>query len=128
MADKPSEEELTSILRGEPCPTFPSFYLASALLGFLKDFGRCYKIRTSFDVDWAKADSVGMDEDRSREVFQDGHVPVGRLDPLGEDDDPARKGYELNIPLCAFWWILRRFRDVNKYCLASRSCGLVSHC
>jgi len=111
-SDKPSPAEIIATTRGHG---IQPFYLSSALLGFLKDFPRAYKVRTTFDVDWATADSVGLDEEMSKQVFQDGLVPP----PSKACDltDPVHLGYTDNLPVCAFWWTLRRFVEATKYCL-----------
>lgn len=114
--DKPSATEITETLRriGGLRP----FYLSTALLGFLKVFARAYKVRTSFPVDWAKADSIAFDEEKASAVFQNGEVPFGN-GSVEEEGDPISKGFDSNVPLCAFWWTIRRFIEANKYCLVS---------
>jgi ubiquitin-conjugating enzyme E2 Q len=91
------------------------FYLSAPLGNYLKSFGRCYKARTAFDVNWNGADTVGMDETLSRQVFYEGLIP--KTSNVWDPKDPVVKGHELNIPLVAFWWVLRRFVEAPKYCL-----------
>lgn len=94
-----------------------SFFLSGPLTSLLKSFGRCFKLRTAFDLNWHDADAIGVDEERSRDVFQNNvHPPASRK---FEQSDPITKGMEHNVPLVAFWWVLRRFVEAPKYCLVS---------
>jgi hypothetical protein len=72
-------------------------------------------------VDWATADRIGLCEHKSREVFTDGVYPVSSVVETG---DPVALGFENNLELCAFHWVLRRFVDATKYCLVSASCDV----
>lgn len=40
-------------------------------------------------------------------------------DPTAED--PVAMGFKDNLPLCAFYWLCRRFTHATRYCL---SCGV----
>ncbi|WVF71109.1 hypothetical protein IAT40_005906 [Kwoniella sp. CBS 6097] len=114
---KPSLEETVAITRGHG-PS--SFYLAAPLLNYLKSFSKCYKLRTACALDWSTSDHIGMDDEMTRRVFHEGVIP----EPVRgkeEKNDPVEQGLDGNIPLCAFWWTLRRFIDAPKYCL---NCGL----
>ncbi|RSH89058.1 hypothetical protein EHS25_002724 [Saitozyma podzolica] len=112
--DKPSSDEIASIVRGKS----EGFYLSAPLLHHLKLFPRAYQLRTAYSVDWATADRIGLCEHKSREVFTDGVYPVSSV---VETRDPVALGFENNLELCAFHWVLRRFVDATKYCL---NCGL----
>ncbi|WVQ67429.1 uncharacterized protein L199_005626 [Kwoniella botswanensis] len=113
---KPPLDVLVSTTRGHG---MPGFYLSAPILNYLKSFGRCYKLRTAFGLNWSTADRIGMDEEASRQVFQYNQIPknAGKED----EDDPVVKGFERNIPLVMFNWVLRRFMEAPKYCL---NCGL----
>jgi ubiquitin-conjugating enzyme E2 Q len=92
-----------------------SFYLSGPISNYLKAFGRCYKLRTAFELNWNDADAVGLDEMQSHKVFQENwHPPVSRQ---WDESDPIVMGYEHNLPLVAFWWALRRFTSSPNYCL-----------
>lgn len=93
------------------------FYLSAPLGNYLKSFARCYKSRTGFSLNWHDADMIGMDETASKRVFFDGKEP--KPSSAWDPQDPVVKGHELNIPLVAFWWVLRRFKEAAKYCLVS---------
>nr|XP_031859462.1 uncharacterized protein CI109_005108 [Kwoniella shandongensis]KAA5526534.1 hypothetical protein CI109_005108 [Kwoniella shandongensis] len=114
---KPSPEVMVSSTRGQG--GLAPFYLSEPLLDYLKTFGRCFKLKTAYSLNWATADRIGMDEDQSNQVFKHSHVPKS----TGPRDkgDPLDKGLQNNIPLCAFHWVLRRFMEAPKYCL---NCGL----
>ncbi|WWC62233.1 uncharacterized protein I303_104829 [Kwoniella dejecticola CBS 10117] len=112
---KPRPEVLVSTTRGHG---IPAFYLSAPLLNYLKSFGRCYKLRTAFGLDWKDADSIGLDEELSRKAFQHGELP--KFSGKKEKDDPVAKGFERNVPLVAFHWVIRRFMEAPKYCL---NCG-----
>ncbi|WWC88980.1 uncharacterized protein L201_003895 [Kwoniella dendrophila CBS 6074] len=116
---KPSNDLTVATTRGHG---IPGFYLSAPLLNYLKSFGRCYKLRTAFGLNWTTADKIGMDEEKSRQVFMNNEIPK----IIGEEDknDPVAKGLESNIPLVAFHWVLRRFLEAPKYCL---NCGLEVH-
>ncbi|WVQ99753.1 hypothetical protein IAU59_006895 [Kwoniella sp. CBS 9459] len=114
---KPSLDEIVATTRGQGTS---SFYLAAPLLNYLKSFSKCFKLRTACAIDWATSDNIGMDDEMTRRVFHEGVVP----EPVGgkaEKDDPVEQGLDRNIPMCAFWWTLRRFINAPKYCL---NCGL----
>lgn len=68
-------------------------------------------------MDWDSADKIGLDELASIQVFNHGEMP--EMVAPGDDDDPVGKGYQDNIPLCVFHWVLRRFMNATKYCLVS---------
>lgn len=104
---------------GKLADPLKTFFLSGPLSDYLKSFGRCYKLRTAFDLNWHDADTIGMDEDRSRQVFQDNVHPAasGHFD----QKDPVVMGFEHNISLVAFWWTLRRFQEAPKFCLVSQS-------
>ncbi|WWD16977.1 hypothetical protein CI109_101411 [Kwoniella shandongensis] len=99
------------------------FYLSEPLLDYLKTFGRCFKLKTAYSLNWATADRIGMDEDQSNQVFKHSHVPKS----TGPRDkgDPLDKGLQNNIPLCAFHWVLRRFMEAPKYCLCADLLSIV---
>lgn len=86
----------------------------------MKSFAKAFKLRTAFALDWDTADSVAMDEEASRLAFQDSKLPGNKMKEE-DSEDPVGKGYEANLPFCAFYWILRRFREAPKYCLVSDS-------
>lgn len=65
-------------------------------------------------MDWASADRIGLCEQKSKEVFKDNKFPS--MTGLAELDDPVSKGFDLNVSLCAFYWVLRRFMEAPKYC------------
>ncbi|EIW65961.1 hypothetical protein TREMEDRAFT_74889 [Tremella mesenterica DSM 1558] len=115
---KPSEKVCTLTTRKSE-GGMPPFFTSIPLLGQLKFFPRCHKLRTDFGQCWAEADAIGLDEERSRTVFQSHERPLKSL--RYDSDDPVTKGYELNYPLCAFWWVIRRFVNAPKCCL---NCGL----
>ncbi|OCF31971.1 hypothetical protein I316_06356 [Kwoniella heveanensis BCC8398] len=114
---KPSLEETVAITRDHGAS---SFYLAAPLLNYLKSFSKCYKLRTSLALDWATSDQIGMDDEMTRRVFHEGQVPEPVAGVLAKHD-PVEQGLSDNIPLCAFWWTLRRFVNAPNYCL---NCGL----
>ena len=92
-----------------------SFYLSGPISNYLKSFGRCYKLRTAFELNWNDADAIGLDEMQSHRVFQDNwHPPASRQ---WDEMDPVVKGFQLNVPLVTFWWALRRFTTSPNYCL-----------
>lgn len=93
------------------------FYMSGSLSTYLKSFGRCYKLRTAFEVNWHDADAIGMDEEQSRKVFDGNWRPA--VSRAWDEADPVVKGLEHNLPLVAFWWTLRRFTEAAKYCLVS---------
>lgn len=92
-----------------------SFYLSGPITNYLKSFGRCYKLRTAFELNWTDADLIGLDEMESSRVFQDDWHPTPSRH--WDETDPVVMGFEHNVPLVAFWWALRRFTTSPKYCL-----------
>ncbi|WVW84288.1 hypothetical protein I302_106319 [Kwoniella bestiolae CBS 10118] len=113
---KPPLDVMVSTTRGHG---MPGFYLSAPILNYLKSFGRCYKLRTAFGLNWTTSDRIGMDEEETRQVFQ--YNQVSRSTGKEDKDDPIAKGFERNIPLVTFHWVLRRFMEAPKYCL---NCGL----
>lgn len=117
---KPSLETITattSSVRSGSTTAKPldSFYLSGPISNYLKSFGRCYKLRTAFELNWNDADAIGLDEMQSHRVFQEGwHPPVSRQ---WDEDDPVVMGFEHNVPLVAFWWAVRRFATAPNHCL-----------
>lgn len=91
------------------------FFLSGPIADYLKSFGRCYKLRTAFELNSNDADAIGMDEDKSRGVFQDNVHPA--ISRHFDQNYPIVMGFEHNIPLVAFWWTLRRFLEAPKFCL-----------
>ena len=115
MLDKPPQDVIIATTRGQG---LPGFYMSGPLLNYLKSFPRSFKLRTAYGMSWSNADKIGLDEELSRMVFQYGEFP--EIDGAEEVDDPVERGYERNVPLCAFYWILRRFTEATKYCLVGR--------
>ncbi|WVR06740.1 hypothetical protein IAU60_003775 [Kwoniella sp. DSM 27419] len=113
---KPPHDLVTATMKGHG---LPGFYLSASLEKYLKVFARCFKLRTSFSSTWKAANAIGMDDEASRKVFIDGDEASNRGQE--EADDPVARGMQENIPLCAFWWTLERFKNAPKYCL---NCGL----
>lgn len=114
MSSKPPLASSHPVERTRPSLSTRFFCLAlSPACSSLLD----YKLRTAFDLNWQDADAIGVDEERSRDVFQNNvHPPASRK---FEQSDPITKGMEHNVPLVAFWWILRRFVEAPKHCLVS---------
>lgn len=108
---KPSLEEVVAATRGQS----QGFYLSQPLLNYLKDFPRCYKLRTGFDSNWDAADKIGLDELECRMVFNENQMP--KASKKWDEKDPIVKGLQDNLPVVAFWWVLRRFTEATKYCL-----------
>ncbi|KAK4684001.1 ubiquitin-conjugating enzyme E2 Q, partial [Tremellales sp. Uapishka_1] len=113
---KPSQEDATQTTRGQK----QHFYLSAPLASHLKFFPRMYKLRTGFGLSWDTCERVGLDEDLSQKAFQKGVVPEETAKKV-EEIDPIEKGWEGNLPLCATWWMVRRFLRAREYCL---NCGL----
>lgn len=113
-SDKPPQDIVIATTRGQG---LPPFFLSSPLLSYLKSFGRCFKLRTGYGLNWSAADAIGLDHERSRQVFHDGQAP--EVAGVPEVDDPVAKGYEDNILLCVFHWVLRRFMEASSCCLVS---------
>lgn len=68
-------------------------------------------------MDWNAADKIALDDELSRQFFTEGNHPD--LGKMQSEDDPVSRGFERNLPLCAFHWVLRRFMEATKYCLVS---------
>lgn len=114
IVDKPPQDVIIATTRGHG---LPPFYMSGPLLTFLKLFPRAHKLRTAYGIDWNNADKIGLDDEASWKVFQEGLFP--EMQNTGETADPVGRGFERNIPLCAFHWVLRRFMGATKYCLVS---------
>ncbi|WWD03208.1 hypothetical protein V865_001258 [Kwoniella europaea PYCC6329] len=65
---KPPLDVMVSTTRGHG---MPGFYLSAPILNYLKSFGRCYKLRTAFGLNWSTADRIGMDEEASRQGLRE---------------------------------------------------------
>ncbi|KAL7422062.1 hypothetical protein Q5752_003837 [Cryptotrichosporon argae] len=118
---KPSEEKMaaaTRVQKESPSNFFLSMPLTSHLRAY---FTRCFKLRTSFALNWDDADRIGFDDDASRNVFTYGQSPKPSTNWDAGDADPVSKGFEDNIPLCAFYWALQRFINAPRHCV---NCGL----
>ncbi|KAK8864709.1 hypothetical protein IAR55_001963 [Kwoniella newhampshirensis] len=94
-SDKPPLGAVVAATRGQGGLT--PFYLSDPLLGYLKSFNRCFHLKTSFKLNWATADRIGMDEDSSRQVFNQSHHPKSEGPP--DNDDPVAHGLQGNIQL-----------------------------
>lgn len=110
--DKPPYDDLIAITRGQGVP---GFYLCAPLLGFLKSFHRALKLRIAYGSNWEAIDKIALDDELSKKVFHDCVTP--ELGDRGETDDPVARGFERNLPLCAFHWVMRRFIEASRYCL-----------
>ncbi|WVQ80119.1 hypothetical protein IAT38_002220 [Cryptococcus sp. DSM 104549] len=95
------------------------FYLSAPLASFLRAFPRCFALRTTYNLDWATADRTGIDENIYQAFVRTTRPVKARVQ--AEKDDPVAKGWAGNVPLCAFYWVLRRFVEAPRYCL---NCGL----
>jgi hypothetical protein len=86
-ADKPPVDEILNITRSKGT----GFYLSGPLLNQLKLYPRSYALRTVYGLNWVLADSIGMDEPKSQEIFQGGNIPE-KTDEHGPND-PITQGF-----------------------------------
>jgi hypothetical protein len=125
MLDKPSIDTMLQTARrtskAAGAHGLKGFYISEPLQAMLKStFPASYRLRTRYRMGWDQADAVANDPEMLRDALEQGQIPE-IADYVVEKDDPVANGQEQNIPLCAFWWLIRRFLDASKYCLVC--CG-----
>ena len=115
FTDKPSSQAILETTSGKP-GGLKSFFPSGALQNYLKAFPRAMHVRCAFNLEWSACDRIGLDEEESRKVFKAGEIPKGEPN---SGKDPVGRGFQGNLALCAFHWILRRFVHATQYCLVS---------
>lgn len=96
-----------------------TFFLSDALASHLITFPRSFQLRTTYPLNWDTADKFGMDVMAAERIFQNQEAPVNEGSPP-DRNDPIERGWQANLPLCAFYWVCRRFVGAPRYCL---NCG-----
>ncbi|ODO08329.1 hypothetical protein L198_00053 [Cryptococcus wingfieldii CBS 7118] len=122
---KPSRQLVIDTTRGSG---LPPFFLSSSLLEHIKGFHRVFNLQVNYNLGWEEANRQGLDEQVYYNYISTNVIP--RPDSRGSRgkrkhkseraDDPVARGFSDNIPLCAFYWVLKRFADSPKFCM---NCG-----
>ncbi|WVQ77891.1 hypothetical protein IAR50_007596 [Cryptococcus sp. DSM 104548] len=122
---KPSRQLVLDTTRGNG---LLSFFLSSSLLEHIKGFHRVFNLQRNYGLGWEEANRLGLDEQTYHTFTSTTEIPrpssrVSRGKRKHEAEpaeDPVARGFSDNIPLCAFYWTLKRFTDSPKYCM---NCG-----